>query len=1023
MTQKQQVINSTDWQNPELTGKNREKAVSFFIPFAGTDRVEYEKFESSSRYLSLNGSWKFRFFDTASELPQNIGDKSYDTADFDEIPVPLSWQMAGYEKPQYLNANYPIPVNPPYVPNMNPAGVYKKTFTLPAGFQGQRLFLNLEGVNSFYYLFVEGEPVGFSKGAHSLSRFEVTDFIHGDTFEVTVVVLKWSDGTYLEDQDCYRYNGIYRDVYLTARPQSFIEDIEIHTRLENDYTDGVVEVTAKANGTVEDALMRLIAPDGTVLQACSAKAENGTLRAAFRVEKAATWTAETPVLYTLETEACGELIPIRFGIRTIETSKKGQLLVNGRPVKLYGVNRHDSSPDTGHYVSPEHMLNDLLQMKRHNINAIRTSHYPNSSLFLTLCDRLGFYVISEGDIESHGCGVDCMMDPQLIGDDPVWEKAFIDRVERMILRDRNHPSVIMWSMGNESFMGKNQKAAIDMMHRYAEKDGRLVHYEGACREVWDLFHNPRIFNCNGDIDYKNLTVRSRMYPAPDTIRELLSSSDERPFFLCEFCHAMGVGPGGLTEYMELIENNDNFIGGCIWEWCDHSARATDEKTGKEFYTYGGYFGDFPNDGNFCVDGLVYPDRRPHTGLLEYKQHIKPLYAKITGKDEITLYSRYDFIASDNLDMVCRILRDGRIFREERINRTGVPARGSKTFKIDLSVPDDGRDYRLLVSFLQNGDTLWEKAGYEVGFSEEPMLTSADQADYYRFETETAAVSPLSYRENGACLTVSGDGFAYTFHTVRGALTRIEKQGNVLLDHAAELCAFRAPLDNDRNIKNAWYRQHLNHLFTSADKVTLKEQSEARFVMEAQVILAAASIKPIVRGNVTYTVTGDGVITVEISTETRMDLEFSLPRFGMELILQKGFEPLSYFGKGPYENYPDFKAASHTGVFDSTVSDQYEPYIFPQSCGNHTDVRWLTLKHESGQTLTVVPKGQMHFTALHFTENDLERAQYTKDLNPREETVLHIDYKNGGIGSNSCGPITFKKYTIDRRWIDFSFRLF
>lgn len=1019
------VRNSLDWQNPKITNMGREKPVSFFIPYNEKDNIDYEVFETSSNYMLLNGDWSFKYFEAPEYVPEGVENADFSVEDFDTIPVPMSWQMVGYGTPNYLNASYPIPTFPPFVPNENPTGVYKKSFDIPENFEGKRVYINFEGVNSFYYLYINGEFVGFSKGAHSLAKFEITDFIKDKKIDVTVIVLKWSDGTYLEDQDCYRHNGIYRDVYLTARSRDFIEDVEISTSLENNYKDGKISVSATSDGVVNEAEISCLDPSGKVIFTGKMQKNADKLFADFKIPSALKWNAETPYLYTLYIKANGEVIPFKFGVRTIETSEKGQLLINGKPVKLYGVNRHDSSPTTGHYVSVEHIIRDLLIMKRHNINCIRCSHYPNSSIFLHLCDRFGFYVIDEGDIEAHGCGVDFMMEPRIIGDNLEWKDAFIDRVYRMAMRDRNHPSVIMWSMGNESEFGECQKAAIDCLAEFGDKDGRLIHYQGQAQDIWarGRVRGKDIFRLDGDFFYDKLTVRSEMYTLTlENMKIILESSDPRPYFLCEFGHAMGVGPGGLDVYMNAIEEYDNFIGGCIWEWCDHSVEQTDEN-GKPFFTYGGYFGDFPNDENFCCDGLVYPNRKPHTGIKEYKEFIKPLYAKITGENQITLYSRYDFINSDNLTATVCIMRDGKCIKETTY-KTNVPPRGSEVLTTDLSVPDDGRDYRVKVLFKTTNDTLWEKAGYEVGFSEEILKEAADKKDYYIFEEKAEQKkAPLKYSKSGVMLTVSGNGFEYSFNTLKGALAKVVKNGKTVINKEVQLCAFRAPHDNDRNIKAEWFKERLDRLYTTCFGYEILNQDENSFVFKANVHLAAATIKPILVGTVTYEVNNSGEISVNISTLTREGLEFTLPRFGMEFSVSEDFENIKYLGNGPFENYPDFKLASSFGEYTSTVTEQYEPYIFPQSCGNHTDVRYVKLTEKGGEEITFVPKGNMHFTAMHFTEDDLHKASYTKDLTPRKDVILHIDYKNGGIGSNSCGPMPELKHTIDRRKIDFTFKLF
>lgn len=1017
-----ELFNPLDWQTPQLVSQNREKAVSFYIPFAPNDPVLFEQFESSSRYMLLNGEWDFKYFNAAYELPEDIAAPGQ-TAGFNKIKVPLSWQMAGYGTPNYLNACYPIPVNIPFVPSENPVGVYKKRFTLPLAFEGQRLFLNFEGVNSFYYLFIDGQKVGFAKNAHTLSRFEVTKYITGSSFEVCVVVLKFSDGTYLEDQDCYRHNGIYRDVYLTARPQSFVDDVKIEAGLKNNYSTGAVQLTATAALELSNAEVCVSDPQGQQVFSGSLQFQGGKATLGFELPQPQAWTAETPNLYSLTVITEYEKLPFQFGVRSLETDENGRFLVNGRPIKLYGVNRHDTHPELGHYVPVEHMVNDLLTMKRFNINAIRTSHYPNSSIFLSLCDRLGFYVIDEGDLETHGVGVDSMMDPQLIADDPRFEAAFFSRVRRMVARDKNHPCVIMWSLGNESFMGPNHRKVIDWLGTL--NDGRLLHYEGGWREDFDRLSNSyyqKHIDCRGDMDYKGLTVRSRMYATPEQCRNLLSLDDRRPLFLCEFGHAMGVGPGGLQDYMTLIEQHPNFLGGCIWEWRDHSVAQVDEN-GNKFYTYGGYFGDWPNDANFCCDGLCYPDGTPHTGLYEYKEFIKPLFATVTAPNELTLTSRYDFISSENIDAVCALLKDGEPYRTQRLERTNVPARQSRTFQVDLTHPQDGSCYTLRVGFVQCQQTPWAPAGHEVGFSECVLCPAADRADYTHAVLPPTKSAPLSYSRAGAILTVTAQNHVYRFNLARGLLCGLEKNGTPCLSGLMQLCTYRAPLDNDRIIKQSWAEQRLEHTYTDANsRVEILTKTPEKCVIQATVVHAAAVIKPILTGTVTYTVTANGVLEVCAKTTTRANLSFYLPRLGFELALCPGFEQVDYLGYGPRENYPDFKAAAHFAHFKTTVCEEYEPYIKPQDCANHTGVRWLCLAG-NGTALTFVPKGEMHFSALHYATAELAQKPLSHDLVQSPNTFLHLDYKNGGVGSNSCGPLPAEAHQINCRENEFSFRVF
>lgn len=1003
----QNAINPNDWQNPRRLHKNRLPATAHFIPYETAEKAMNGIDDDSAYYALLNGEWSFKYFDNWYDVPEEIFGMSADIKKWDRLPVPSNWQMYGYDKPQYVNSVYPIPVNPPYVPTHNPAGVYSLDYSLPKSFDGKNVHINFEGVDSFFYLFVNGRYVGFSKCSHSFAAFDITKFLDGKKIRITVMVLKYCDGTYLEDQDCYRLSGIYRDVYLTARDKNSVRDIDVKTELDGGYKDGVISFSADRAVSCE-----LYSPSGGLIASVKRK-KSGT----FTIENARKWTAETPELYTLLIKSESEYIAIRCGIRKVETSQKGELLINGRPVKLYGTNRHDSHPKYGHYTPRRHIEDDLLQMKRFNLNTIRTSHYPNTAWFYEMCDKYGFYLIAEGDLEAHGVRVDCYMNPGLLGDDPDWLDQHIDRVERMYEKYKNHPSIIIWSIGNESGYCENHK----QMLRYLKDrdDSRLVHYE----QAFKISETKTVKTEKGEfkkVEFDELTdIRSRMYPSPDDCEAMCSDNDTRPFFLCEYCHSMGVSPGDLKEYHELIERLPNFIGGCIWEWHDHSVEQTAED-GKPFYTYGGYFGEFPNDGNFCVDGQNFPDMTPHTGLYEFREFIKPLFAEMVNAKRgiVDICSRYDFIDSGDIGFKWSLLREGVQAEGGDVSDLSVPPRGKKRVTLGYTLENsDDAEYTLLIEFYYKTARPWAEKGFCMGFSEFVLPVKRQQA------AQKEAAGKITAERRGQRIEIAGRGFSYTFNLAAGGFESMVVNGSELLAAPPEITIWRAPTDNDRYIKFEWYKHNLHKCFVTTKNSSLKSFDGSRAVLSSVQFINAPSVPPVCLCSTTYTVTADGGIDVDIRTEVDERLQTTLPRFGMQFALKKGFENLRYYGMGPRENYIDMHHSSHMGIYETTPDEEYEPYIKPQECGNHTRVKWLEINNKNKDGgVGFYAKDRMNFSALHFTAEDLEAAAYTKDLSRRDETILRIDYKQTGIGSNSCGPKLAEKYRFSEKKFRFGFTI-
>ncbi len=998
-------ISQSDWQNPILLHENREPQYSHFIPYSKLENAFSGEYSLSDNYLLLNGVWKFKYFEKYYDVPQNIVELSNNAETWDDLTVPSCWQTNGYDKPQYINACYPIPANPPFVPNDNPAGVYTREIMIPDNFYGKEIYLNFEGVDSFFYVWIDGQYVGLSKGSHLQSRFNITKYINGKSVRLTVMVLKWCDGTYLEDQDKIRLSGIFRDVYLLARDKEHINDIFVKTDLDSGYVNSAISVDVSANDNYEYTAT-LYDEEKNIVFTKTATA-NSVLE--FNVNNAKKWTAETPYLYTLIIKCGNEYIPLKIGIRKIEVNKNGALLINSEKIKLFGVNRHDTHPDLGYCTPIEHMMTDLMQMKRHNINCIRTSHYPNTPIFYDLCDKYGFYVIDEADLEAHGTRVDNNMDHDMLRSVPEWENAFVDRSVRMVERDKNHASIIMWSIGNEACMGRNHEKCMEYMH--SRDNTRLVHYEG-------VYGDHSSYDSSFE-DTPLVDVVSRMYPSIEVCESFCENDDKRPFFLCEYSHAMGVGPGDIKLYIDCMEKYDNFIGGCIWEWADHSIRQYDEN-GNSYFIYGGLWGDFPNDINFCCDGLNSPDRKAHTGLKDYKNIIKPVYVKSfdENKKTVTLFNRQSFDCLENVSLIAKIKRDGIVLSTQQVDNICIKPKCEKDFALDYNVPSsDSAEYHLEISFIQKNDTAWEKAGYEIGFDE--------------FKLENVTYIAPEYVSNGKNINVvnefpyikiTGDGFCYTFNKATGLFSSLCLNDAELLSNAADFTIWRAPIDNDRKHKDTWRKYNLDKAFTTCVFADITEIQSNFVKIKTSIAHGGASTKPIVYGDVYYSVFSDGEIKVSMKLSHNNVSNIWLPRFGMKFITKEGFENITYLGMGPEENYVDLIHSAKIGEYNTTVDELYNEYVKPQDNGNHYATRWMACYNSDGNGLLFKGDDYFEFSAHHYSEYDFDNAKTVADLKKSENTYIHIDYKHAGIGSGSCGPVLSPEYRFDEEKIDFSFRI-
>lgn len=1002
-----------DWENPGLVGRKVEPPHATLIPYPDEAAALLGPAAASIHHRLLSGRWRFCYVSRPEAVPTDFFAESFADDDWATIPVPSNWQIHGYGRPNYTNIAYPFSVDPPYVPDENPVGLYRTLFDLPDKWSGRRIFLNFDGVCSAFYVWVNGRLVGFSKCSHMPAEFDVTDQVRKGENLLAVQVFQWSDGSYLEDQDMWRLSGIFREVSLFSLPPVHIRDAAVRMRLDEQYRDAILQVTASLRNQTGDIAsgysvsMRLCDTRGrTVAEGrCAAPAigPEGEGEASMELSVVAPkkWSAEEPNLYTLLLSLVGpdgsaaQAQRIAVGFRQIE--RRGvHVLLNGVPLEIRGVNRHDTHPDLGYAVSLESMVRDITLMKQHNINAVRASHYPNDPRWLNLCDRYGLYVIDEADLETHGFGYE---DPDIPCRRPEWREAFVDRARRMVERDKNHPSVIIWSLGNESGYGPNHDAMAEWIR--AADPTRLIHYEGA-----------------GDAPM--VDVVSTMYPTVERlIEEGKRSDDDRPFFMCEYAHAMGNGPGNLKEYWEAIRAHPRLLGGCVWEWVDHGIRQRTE-SGEEWFAYGGDFGDEPNDGDFCIDGLNFPDRIPHTGLIEYKKIIEPVHIEALdlGAGRVRIISRYQFSSLSHLQGRWSVTCDGEVLAGGDLPRLDTPAGGTAEVSLPYELEAGAQDGIPLldISFALADDTLWAKRGHEVAWAQFELPVAPGPAPVVHLSDMAA----LAVEESEAAITLRGDDFAVVFDALRGTICSWRWRGIELLTAGPRLNLWRAPTDNDVESAREWRKAGLDKLQHRVARVELVGRSPfARIEVES--VLATHSQAPAFSCRHRYTICGSGDVIVGTKVTPRRTLP-PLPRLGLQLRLPGAFDRFAWYGRGPHESYADRKESARVGIYRGTVQDQYVPYIFPQENGNKTEVRWAAVTDLRGSGLLAVGMPLLNVSAHHYTPEDFTEARHTYELVRRAETILNLDYAQAPLGSASCGPGPLDKYLLKAGPTEFSVRL-
>ena len=998
------------WEDPSTLHVGCEKPRAYFIPYASPEEAVSGERDRSASVANLCGQWRFQYHDSVETVDEAFSSESFDVRAWQTIPVPSNWQMHGYDKPVYTNVAYPYPCDPPYVPNDNPTGLYVRDFDV-ADPSERAHYLVFEGVDSAFYVWVNGTLVGYSQVSHSTSEFDVGKYLKAGKNRLAVMVLKWCDGSYLEDQDMWRLSGIFREVYLLSREKVHIRDLFVRQSLAADYARGVllceVELAgAAAPSARADIEAVLVAPGGTTVHQETHSAAAGA-PISIPVAEPELWSAERPSLYRLFLRCGAEVILVKVGFRRIEVVDS-VVRFNGTPVKFKGVNRHESDPTLGHSIPVEKMRDDLLLMKRHNVNAIRTSHYPDDPRYLDLCDELGFYVIDEADLESHGTSF--AGDVNMLPKDSSYTGAFLDRMERLVEQDKNHPSVVIWSLGNESGFGENHKKMAAWAR--SRDASRLIHYER-------VFH-PDVYDGSEPIGVATagLHLYSRMYPAIDWIKEFLTDpSERRPLVLCEYSHAMGNGPGDLEDYWKLFYSEPRLCGGFVWEWCDHAVLTKTSK-GTPYYAYGGDFGDEPNAGNFCVDGLVFPDRTPHTGLLELKNVIRPVRVRAvdarSGKIEIT--NLYDFVDLAHLAMAWRVERDGKVAESGEVDPPKVAPHASTEMQLPIRSTAGGERALLLVDFKLKQATPWAQKGHSVGFAQIELSPKAKPASL-----SAASLPRVNVDREASGLVIHGETFRYRFSERTGSFSSIEFKGRELLAAPPLLSVWRAPTDNDRYVKVPWAAEGFDRLGVHTYEVKLLEQTHHSARISWRFSLGGHTKRPILQAEALWSVLANGEIRFESKVRLREGMPF-LPRLGLRIVLPKGFESVDYFGYGPHESYIDKHRSTWKGRFSAKVSALHTDYLMPQENGSHFATEWASIANSEGIGLLFLGMDEFSFNASHYTPEDLTTAQHPHELSPRAETIVHIDGMMSGVGSNSCGPELLPQYRLSQTEIDFSVRI-
>ncbi|MBN2414890.1 DUF4981 domain-containing protein [bacterium] len=1011
------LYGQNDWENPQVRGINKEDAHATLMPYAVVENALTGDREASLFYRSLNGTWKFHWAEKPADRPREFSRPEYSTRAWDDIEVPSNWQRQGYGRPIYVNTRYPFKKDPPFIQHdYNPVGSYRREFTIPPEWKGRRLFIVFDGVESAFYIWINGQKVGYSQGSRLPAEFDLTGYVNDGVNLLAVEVYRWSDGSYLECQDFWRLSGIFRNVYLVSRPPVYMRDVEVTTDLDAQYRDAELSTTVFIGNRGETGLYyptveaRLFDAHGDPVGKNPLMRNRNTYVAAggetilkmkAAVRDPEKWSAERPALYTLLlTLRDGEgneleTVSVKVGFREVEI-RNGQLTVNGKPIYIKGVNRHEHDPKTGHYISKELMIKDITLMKRLNINTVRTSHYPNDPFWYDLCDRYGLYVIDEANVESHGMGYH---PEQTLANVPEWEGAHLERIQRMVERDKNHPSVIIWSMGNEAGDGT-----------VFEKASRWIHHRDPCRPV----HYERA----GRREHTDIVCP--MYSRIESMVRYARTNTDRPLILCEYAHAMGNAIGNLAEYWEAIESWDQLQGGSIWDWVDQGLEER-AKNGTLYYAYGGDYGDEPNDNNFCINGVVFPDR----GLPPKAWEVKKVYQNIAFGDDmlsqgrLLIRNKFFFTNLNEFNVSWTIAEDGRTVQSGTLDPLDIAAGAAEYVVIPFQpvTPVPGSEFWFSVECSLRDAEIWADSGHVVA------------REQFKMDVETPPAFTLSFGKNEApaverdddAVTVKGKGYRIRFGVSSGRLISLEYGGREMLADGGGpvFNAYRSPTDNNMYMKKQWQEAGLDSLNPVPEQPLTVEEAGDRIIIHAAVRSQGRTGSFLHTAD--YTIYADGTMHVanRVTPEGTLPM---LPKMGLIMHLSRGLENYRWYGRGPYENYPDRKTGSAIGVYASTVTGQFVPYVRPQEMGNREDVRWAALTEDNGDGIIVNFDTPLSCTALHFTPADLDRAAHLHELKPRRETVFCIDARVLGLGNGSCGPGVIDTYRLDPQEIRFGYTI-
>lgn len=1015
-------------ENLEILHVGTEPTRNYYIPFSQSqsDFIEsiflqpeslsdfiMQQKNMSNPYQSLNGNWNFHYYESIYDIPELFNASPNSINYPDSIPVPSVWQNHGYDTHQYSNVKYTIPFNPPFIPDLNPCGIYKKEFTHTPDQSTPLTYLNFEGVDSCFYVWLNNEFVGYSQVSHMSSEFNISNYLQDGTNELIVLVLKWCDGTYLEDQDKFRMSGIFRDVFLLHRPKNHITNYTIDTQFTESYHSAKIHMTTNFSQEAKDIEYQLLDPQGISIEKGCFK--DGAL--CLSIEHPLLWNAEQPQLYRLILNDGDEIITEFIGLRHIYV-QDSILYLNNMNIKFRGVNRHDSDPVTGYFISLDQLNIDFALMKQHNINAIRTSHYPNRPEFYQLCDIYGFYLIDEADVEIHG--VDSLYVEKWdtadyakhcfrgdISDNPAFTESIVDRVQRMVLRDRNRPCILIWSMGNEAGYGCTFEEALRWTKEYDST--RLTHYEGALHPPSDRKN-----------DFSNIDLYSRMYATTQVTDTFMADNPDKPFILCEYIHAMGNGPGDIEDYFQNIQSHDKHCGGFVWEWCDHAIYTGVTPSGKPKYLYGGDFGEFPHDGNFCMDGLVYPNRTPHTGLLEFKNVQRPLriVSNDLNKKTFTFYNIMDFSnANEVLYIAYSIMNDGERILTDYIKEKellNIPPHTSKEIKLDYIVPSEG-NISILFELIRLKDNHFTAKEDIMGFDQIALTDVKRPCKLIEQLEERTTNSTITVTESRTSIIIESDLFCYTYSKLNGTFSNMVYKNHTLLEQPMNFNIWRAPTDNDRVIKIKWYEANYDKMTVKTYDTTIENHDLCTKIV-TKLSLGAIHIQRFMDLSVIWTIKSDGTITSKIHADINNELPF-LPRFGLLLPLNNDMNSVDYLGYGPYESYQDKHHASYIGRFQTEVTAMHEDYIKPQENGSHYECDYVSVTNGTLK-VTSYNRDTFSFNLSKYSLEELTSKAHNFELEESGYTYLSLDYIQSGIGSGSCGPQLGEQYQLRTDSFDF-----